>query len=134
VPAKPPAGGYGGVGDYAFVNTLARLDTTTGAATLATPAGQLPTPRAYHTWTTLGSACYVFGGRGQDGVVAESDPTLLCAYDTSMDAWVPLTFEADGPAPAPRSSHRAAAHNGRVVIFGGAAQGVPNEVLESVHT
>ena len=64
----------------------------------------------------------------------EGDPTLLCAYDTALDAWMPLTFTVSGPPPCPRSSHRAAAFHGRAVMFGGAAQGAPNELLEGVHS
>lgn len=84
----PPAGGYGGGapgGDgFTFLDTLASLDTETGAVTRLAPSGRPPTRRAYHSWSVAGGLCYVFGGRCQGGMVEDCDPTLLCAYDPAQ--------------------------------------------------
>lgn len=193
-------GGYGGCEDYAFVNTLAALDITTGAVTQLTPSGPPPAPRAYHSWATLGRFAYVFGGRNLGGLVSEGDPTLLCAYDiqevgceatttvsicyrgcataalragdvlycaavlslmtalqravlyalelaerkasplprpaATQNAWLPLAAGAGarGAAPRPRSSHRAVAFEGRMVLFGGTDQAKNSEDLTRVYT
>lgn len=69
------------------MNSLVTLDTVTGDLTELHPSGVPPSPRAYHTFTVIGHMCYVFGGKNLDGVLAESDPTLLCAYDAVHVSW-----------------------------------------------
>ncbi|GBF88808.1 hypothetical protein Rsub_01709 [Raphidocelis subcapitata] len=117
-------GGYGGNGQsYAFVNSLVSLDTVTGAAVELAPAGRLPTARAYHSWSTVGSVGYVFGGRCGEGGIEAGDPSLLCAYDAAANAWLDLEGRVHGEAPGPRSSHRSVALAGRVLMLGGTAKG-----------
>ncbi|KAI8467037.1 MAG: hypothetical protein J3K34DRAFT_45907 [Monoraphidium minutum] len=114
-------GGYGGSGEFTFMDSLVALDMATGGVAELKPSGVPPSPRAYHTCTTVGHVLYVFGGRQAGGLVTDGDPTILCAYDAMQNSWRALSLGAGarGQPPCARSSHRAVAFAGRVVIFGG---------------
>jgi hypothetical protein len=75
----------------------------------------VPESREMASWTadSSGSAAYLFGGRGADGVLGD-----LWAYDLAADRW--LQLEPSGDAPAPRYGHVAAWIDGLgLVIYGG---------------
>lgn len=62
--------------------------------------------------------------------------TLASPASPTQHAWRPLGIGcgAHGEPPCPRSSHRAAAFAGRVVIFGGAGHAEDNAKMDDVHT
>ncbi|MCQ2816062.1 MAG: AAA family ATPase, partial [archaeon] len=96
-------------------------------------AGDVPTPRANHTATTIkvqerDESIFIFGGLGEEGKLND------CYI------WTPLpdcSFEKidlkDEDCPAPRASHAACFYKGKVYIFGGnGGRGYENSVFKDL--
>jgi len=111
---------FGGISrDGSFLGDLVELRCSTSGASVAaiTPRGAV-LPRAYHSMSSLGHRCFVFGGRdSQAGLCSSGD--LAAVYDSAQNSWVRLGQE--GEVPCARSSHRTAVVGGAIWLFGGAA-------------
>ena len=81
-------------------------------------SGQSPNARGYHTWNTLGSRCYLIGGRVELGCIKGRQKVAVLDLDTNT--WT-LPFDGGGGGdlgPVARSSHRAVSLRDRIVIHG----------------
>lgn len=79
-----------------------------------------PSPRGYHTFTTLGQRCYIIGGRTEDQEMVRGKE-MVAVYDPSSNTWL-LPHNIAGPPPALRSSHRAVAYGDCIVMYGGVSE------------
>lgn len=87
--------------------------TTTIPAAQWRPLASMPTPRSELPGALIGSLIYVPGGFVETPQGPEGDTTVE-AYDPETDQWAPV---AD--LPEPRHHLMAAAHDGRLFVFGG---------------
>lgn len=52
--------------------------------------GPLPTPRAHHSMNFIGHLAFIFGGRVEQDLVPDSDPSLFCYLDLQQRKWVSM--------------------------------------------
>jgi hypothetical protein len=77
---------------------------------------QPPMLPAYTTLALPPARLFVLGGRTQAGPAEGAE--LLACFDTSDDRWRP-SVPASGRPPCARSSHRAVAYGGHLLVCGG---------------
>lgn len=82
------------------------------------PRGDPPDARAYHSFTAVGRRCYALFGRCATNKVIPAR-SAVAVYDPTGNRWV-VPARVGGAPPALRSSHRASAVPGGVLVFGGA--------------
>ncbi|PSC75591.1 kelch domain-containing isoform A [Micractinium conductrix] len=113
-------GGYGRTpceDELCFLDDLAELNTRTGEVRSVTCIGAKPEPRAYHSFVASGARCYSVGGRTNNSKLIK-DKEFVVVWDAASSKWFrPVGIEGE---VAPRSSHRALAVPGGVLLFGGA--------------
>ena len=97
---------------------LVAIDTTTNTVKTVSTAGKAPSPRAYHTFTAVGSLCISLFGRVARATLVPSRQSVAI-FDAKAGKWLPSN-PVKGTAPAVRSSHKASAINDGLVLFGGA--------------
>lgn len=83
-----------------------------------TPRGPLPAARAYHSFTASGGLCVSLFGRSTNSSLVTAKHSIA-VYDPSSNRWIDPTC-VEGAVPIARSSHRASAVAGGVLVFGGA--------------
>ncbi|KAG1653468.1 hypothetical protein FOA52_015971 [Chlamydomonas sp. UWO 241] len=122
-------GGYGGMGaSYVWLDDTIVLYTDRAEVECAFATGTIPSPRGYHSLTTLGHFAYVIGGRTDDGRICGRQ--LVAVYDASTNTW--CLPELVGEPPQARSSHRAVALPDRIVLHGGArAENDPDRLSDA---
>lgn len=117
------AGGYlqfGGVdcvGDQCtFSNEVHSLSIESLSWREVETRGSIPRPRASHTWTTISPSSHVvFGGIG----ALFSNLDDLYVFDEFSSSW--QFVNTKGQRPAARFGHSAVAHDGKLIVFGGAS-------------
>lgn len=78
--------------------------------------GPGPTPRSNHVAAVVGDRLIVYGGNASTDGLAFTPLGDTWAFDLVAEQWSPLSTTNDPPA---RLFHAAAAHEGRVYVFGG---------------
>ena len=96
------------------------------------PKGNIPTPRANHSATTVKKGgrddfIFIFGGTGEEGKLND-----CYRYDHSEQKFTKYEIE-ENTCPAPRSGHSAVCHNGKVYLFGGnGGRGYENSIFKDL--
>jgi dynein heavy chain len=96
------------------------------------PKGNIPTPRANHSATTVKKGgrddfIFIFGGTGEEGKLND-----CYRYDHSEQKFTKYEIE-ENTCPAPRSGHSTVCHNGKVYLFGGnGGRGYENSIFKDL--
>ncbi|KAH7422716.1 hypothetical protein KP509_12G021800 [Ceratopteris richardii] len=107
-------GGYGGR-KSCWMNDLIIFHTDTLQWEDLRPEGDRPVGRGYHTLTTFGNFCALYGGKAEGGIINEDK---LSIYNAQTNRW--SMVQVRGELPTPRSNHASAfTANGMIVIHGG---------------
>ncbi|KAG0231740.1 Negative regulator of mitotic exit [Mortierella sp. GBA43] len=80
--------------------------------------GLLPAPRHSHSACVIGTTMYIFGGQFNGYYLNDISAFDMKSLNTPSPKWSRL--EPSSESPPARAGHCAAAHDGRVYIFGGA--------------
>lgn len=86
------------------IEISACVDITRLEATQLKPEGSPPQRRGYFDACTVGSCCYIVGGRTSQRTLI-GDGHFMACFDAAGSKWVPVTRPTGAP-PCPRSSHR----------------------------
>ncbi|KAH3759856.1 kelch repeat [Pelomyxa schiedti] len=107
-------GGDAGKGNY--FNELHTFNTESHEWTKINATGDIPSPRAWGTLSSVGSKLYLICGT--NGSIVFND---VYVFDTTTKEWhKPTTL---GEKPTGRHSHSAAVHGTNVYVFGGSGDG-----------
>lgn len=82
------------------------------------PGGTVPCARGYHSLTIAGAYAFLFGGKGDAGIVKED---CLSIYDAMKNKWI--IPKVQGDAPLPRSNHAATLMDPDLIIIHGGRHG-----------
>lgn len=78
----------------------------------------MPCARGYHSLTIAGAYAFLFGGKGDAGIVKED---CLSIYDAMKNKWI--IPKVQGDAPLPRSNHAATLMDPDLIIIHGGRHG-----------
>ena len=130
-------GGYGQIVQTKppslWLSDLVIVDTVKNTVQAVTNVGRIPSPRAYHSFTTVGHLCIsLFGRNGGSTLVPQRQSVVI--FDAKAGKWV-ATPKIKGTTPSVRSSHRASSSKNGLILFGGApvAAGSKKARLADLH-
>lgn len=104
---------FGGNSKFVYLNDTQALDLETSTWHTIKVRGQPPAPRYQHSATLIGNRMFVYGGRGENGVVFKDMHFL----DLEQWCWYPVHWITESPTG--RFAHAHVAVGTKLVVFGG---------------
>jgi hypothetical protein len=108
-----------------WLSDLVLVNTRTNKVESVNYRGRGPIPRAYHSFSAIGTLCVAIFGRTENKSLVSSKKSVA-VYDAQSGTWLEISEkDIKGVIPQVRSSHRACSvvvsgNSGGVLIFGGA--------------
>jgi len=127
-------GGYGTVqlqpkatdsSEPKWLSDLVSVNTRTNKVESVSYRGKAPIPRAYHSFSAVGTLCVAIFGRTENKSLVSAKKSVA-VYDAQAGTWLDISEkDIKGVIPQVRSSHRACSvvvggNNDGVLVFGGA--------------
>lgn len=99
-------------GDFAYFNDTYVLNTKSRAWHKVKCRGELPQPRYGHSVELVGSRMFIFGGRGESGVLRDM-------FFLDLVEWTWIRVSVTSASPSPRFLHASLLVGRKIVIHGG---------------